>query len=510
LPVAATRVTQMLTTALSLLLAFSVLAFGAVEDWSTAFIEVFLFTLLAVEARRNPGLFRFPLRLWAPFLFTAALLLLGLAQMVPLGERVWRIFGDERGTQSERAVEAEQILRSEPYRLAPLKGNPLADEDGPLGAKRGAGWVPVSFTPALTARAVWALLAALALILLLEEVSRGGSQEMARLGLVTGLLGLLVGTTALVQFRPGVERVMGFFRSPHGGNALGPFINENNGMGFLNPALGFLYYIMARRILKERKRQDRMGLLVIAGALFVAHVSLVAIRTSGAGLWPFLLVPPVVLIHSLRSRPRLCLALAGSGVIVLGCAVLFAWHYRFIDFNGRAATWHNLMMQNHWLLGNGLQSFSLRFKTILVDMPLHPIRFYVYPENEFLQLFFEGGLGGALLFLFAVAYVLVLGWRALLASGAVFTLVPVLWGEIFHAATDFQFHLWPVAFTYLILIATMEVSLGRRRREHSRGQVVQKLRKKEGRIEDPPKLVLPSMQELSRPSAPAEPPEGEG
>ena len=63
---------------LAAVLAFAVFAFGAVEDWSSATVEVALFALAALAAYGGvPGFLKRPVRLGAPALVVALLALAG-------------------------------------------------------------------------------------------------------------------------------------------------------------------------------------------------------------------------------------------------------------------------------------------------------------------------------------------------------------------------------------------------------------------------------------------------
>jgi hypothetical protein len=459
-----------LSVSLSLLLAFSIFSFGAIENWSSALFQVSAFTLAALVARRNEGFFRFPRRLWAPFLFAVGLACIGLIQVVPLRPKVWRSLGDERGAISQKAAQAEALLRSEPYRTNPFIKAVLPKDAGPLRTPPEAPWIPASFTPVLTLRAVWAILAALAILLLLEHMGKQANGALNPLGLTAGFLGLFVGFAALVQYRPGVEKVIGLVTSVHAKGAFGPFINENNGMGFVNIAFCLLYYAVGRTWTREKRAGNRLGLGVMGAILFAVHVTLLLIRTSGAGMWTFFLLPAAAALHLLRHKPKIAAGLAVLGAVGLGAATWFTVSYKLMDFHGRMETWWNSLQQDHWVVGNGLQSFSERFNAVLTDMPLNDPNWWLFPENEYVQLAFEGGIVGLVLALFGVGYVLWLGWRAILAEGTLFLLVPALWGEMAHAVTDFQFHFWPVAFAYLILIATIVISLGRRNHRSTPGR----------------------------------------
>ena len=455
---------------LSLLLTFSVLSLGAVENWSSALFEVSAFTLAALVAWRQQGFFRFPRRLWAPFLFTVGIICIGLVQLVPLKPQVWRRLGDERGSISQKATQAEQILRSELYRRNPFTGAVFPEDAGPLRTPPEAPWIPSSFTPVLTLRAIWALLAAMALLLLLEYTGKQSRSALHSLGLATGFLGLAVGFAALVQFRPGVDKVMGLVTSVYAKGAFGPFINENNGMGFVNIAFCLLYYAVGRTWTRERRMGNRVGLGTMVAILFSVHLTLLLIRTSGAGIWTFLLLPAAAVLHLLRRKPHVAMLLALLGVGSLTCSAWFNLNYRLTDFHSRLNGWWNTCQQDHWAVGNGIQSFSERFQAVLTDMPLQSPSLWLSPENEYLQLYFEGGILGLALVLFAAGYVFWLGWKAIMAEGPLFLLVPALWGELVFAFTDFQFHLWPVAFAYLILIATIEMSCAGRNHRSTSGR----------------------------------------
>jgi hypothetical protein len=465
LPHRSSSQTALIAAGLILFMAFSVFAFAATEDWSAAACEVLLFLLAGWVGFRDPGFLSFPRRLWAPFLVVLILLAVGLVQLVPMPKAFWRWTGDERGVIQERAVEGEARLRSDPYRTDPLSGRVAPQDAGAPETPKPRASLPATFTPALTLRAWVALWAALLLLLLLEALAKSHRNSLRVQAWVVGTVGLAVGFWALVHFREAPTKVLGVRESTHAGGSFGPFINENNGMGFVNLAFFMLYYLLWRRASREKHLSNKMGLGIAALGILAFHAILLAIRTSVAGFWPLLLLPLVVVLHALRGRPRLALAL-GLGVLAsLVSLSLFALHFRFTDLHGRLDLWRNALDQSHWLIGNGLGSFGERFQAVLQDLPVQSPVHWIYPENEYLQLFFEAGLPGLLAALLALGFVLHLGWRALMAGGCTFVLVPALWGEALHAATDFSLHLWPVVFAALLLMALVDLALDR---EHSR------------------------------------------
>ena len=455
--------TTLIAAGLLLFMAFSTFAFAATEDWSAATCEVLLFLLGGWATYKDPNLFSFPVRLRVPFVVVLLLLMVGLLQLVPLPKSFWRWTGDERGVLQERAVEGETLLRSDPYRTDPLSGRALPKDTDPPQSPAPKASAPASFTPFLTLRAWVALCAAGLLILLLESLALADRKVLRVQAWVLGAVGLVVGFWGLVHFREAPSKVLGIRESTHAGGSFGPFINENNGMGFVNLAFFLLYYLLWRKASREHHRSNRLGLAIAALGILGFHAVLLAIRTSEAGFWPILLIPVVLLLHALRRRPRAALALGIVGLAALSCLALLAVYFRFTDLHGRLDLWLNAVDQSHWLMGNGLGSFGERFQGALKDLPVQSPVHWVYPENEYLQLYFEAGLAGLASALLAAGYVLNLGWRALMANRGSYILVPALWGESLHAATDFGFHLWPVVFAALLLMILMESSLDRQR-----------------------------------------------
>ena len=448
-----------LALALGAILAFSVIAFGAVENWSSAAVEVALCLTAAWAAWASPGLFRRPVGLWAPALFTLLLAGTALLQLVPLPLSLWRGLGDERGTQMAMARRGEELLRSRAYRTDLVTGQVAPPDEGPLLTPPSPSWRPASFTPALTLRAMVALLCALLLVLLLEPLAAENGDALRGLGLWVGLLGVGVGMVALAQHHDTHIKILGFRQSAHAAGAFGPFVNENNGMGFVNLALGILYYLLWRKLSRTRRTSNRLGIGLLGLCLVAFHLTLLGIRTTGAGYWPLLLFPGVILLHTLRRRRGLVLGLGIGAALALGLLTVVAILWHFTDLHGRIGVWSDALAQSHWLVGNGLQSFGQRFQAVLTNLHSRGPVWYVYPENEYLQLTFEAGLPGLAAAAFAALYVLRLGWRALTAEGHAYLLVPALWGEALHACTDFHFHLWPVAGGYLVLVALVLGSL---------------------------------------------------
>lgn len=449
----------LIAVGLIIFMSFSVFAFAATEDWSATVCEATLFLLIGWIGFKDPSFFRFPKRLWAPFVVVLILITATIIQLLPLPKVLWRWVGDERGTIQERALQGESLLRSDRYRTNPLTGRVLPKDTDSILSPPPKLWLPATFTPFLTLRALLALLAGAALILLLEALAVGNRYDLRIQATAVGVVGSIVGISGLIHFREAPTKVLGLRESIHASRSLGPFINQNNGMGFVNLALFLFYYALWKRATRDNRISNRVGYALAALAILGLHATLLAIRDSGAAFWPILLLPPVIVLHALRHRPRLAIVLVLLVLLCFGSLSLFAVHFRFTDFHGRLALWRNALNQSHWFIGNGLGSFGERIHAVLQDLPIQYPVHWVYLENEYLQLVFEVGLPGLGAAFLAAGYVLHLGWKSLMAGGSTCVLVPVLWGEALHAATDFTFHIWPIVFATLLLIAIMERSL---------------------------------------------------
>jgi len=474
-----------LAGAVALLLVFSVFSFAASEDWSATICEVSIFALFGFVAYRDPSILRPPRRLWAPFALVLVLIGVGVLQLIPLPTVIWNGFHAERSAIYAEGAKADALLRTDAYVRDPfaparntagegasanLHASKSASGQGTSPSPQTPAWLPATFAPSMTLRAVVALAAALGLILLFEKLYEDDKRYMRVLAMVAGLSGLAVGLIALVQYRGTGGKIMGIRESAYAANAFGPFVNENTGIAFLNTSLCLLYYLIWRRIGDQKRNSNKVGLSILLAGLVCFHLTVLFIRTSEVGLWIVMLFPAVILLRLMRNHPRASLA-AGTAAALIGAGVLmFAVHYRLSDFHGRIEVWRNTARQEHWLVGNGLQSFSVRFPATFSDLPATAAgkRWY-YAENEYLQLYFEAGSIGLLAALSAGLFVLVLGVKVIRRNGQGVVLVPALWGEALHALTDFQFHFWPVVIVTLIVIALLCTSAERHKRSRHEG-----------------------------------------
>jgi len=445
---------------LALFFAFSSLAFGCMEGWSIATCEVILFLGAAAVGWNDGTFWAVPKRLWLAALLGTVLIAVGLLQIVPLPAFCWKAAGAERYAQYEEGAKAEELIHTDAYRRDPFgpdSDKVLSPESWTPLTPKAPAWIPASFTPASTFRALLALAAALCLVLLLERLAEEGRDGLRRLAWVVGGLGLLVMLIALVQ-HPDKSRaaILWILPSQRAANAFGPFVNPNHGEAFVNLAVPFLYFLLWRRSLRMNKRAERWGIRAFVAGLLCLHIAVLAVSHSrGAFLAPALY--PFFWLLSRVGRGRRWAGPAAAIYVLAGLLLLaVVWRAGLLSDNGRRQLNANVPFR-HLVLGNGLNSFDARFPAVLTDFPTSSPVHNTHLENEYLQLFFEGGLAPAMIAVVAGLAALWLAWRSALVHPAAFWPASALAAETLRCSVDFTGHVFPVAGAFLLtyMMATL-------------------------------------------------------
>jgi len=432
--------------------AFSTFAFGCMEGWSITVCECILFVGAAVAGRRNPDFWRFPILLRLPALVVSVFLVVGLVQLIPLPTSAWSVLDDDRGEMEVRAVQSEALLRSEAYREHPFyPGTVNASEQGWETFPTGSGWKTASFTLWDTLRALVALLAVGALLLLLENMVSSDRRTFYRLAWFVSLCGAAAAAIALIQHGDADrEKILWLRESAYAARTFGPFVNANHGQAFVNLTLPLLYFLLWRRSLRTHHLSERLGALFILLALLILHLVLFLNRESeGAFLGLAFLALAGILHAGYRWRPVFKGIAAVLTASLLGGAGWLAW-------NG-LLTSHNRMQFNanmpfdHWMIGRGLGSFPQTYPAVVSDWPLFDSLFNSHLENEYLQAFFEGGILPAGALIVAAALVLWTCYEAVTLPGPSFWIAAALASETVRVTVDFSFHAFPVAGVFLLL-----------------------------------------------------------
>ncbi len=423
------------------------------EGWSIATCEVVLLVGAALVGWTSKEFWRTPRRLWLPALLIAVLALIGLVQLVPLPAGWWQSWGSERYTRYTDEAKAEALLHSDAYRADPFgPQKDLPREDWTPITPSAPSLMPASYTPGATGRALLALSAAFALVLLLERLAEEGRARLRALAWVAGSMGLLIALVALIQFHDKAREALLWLRAtPRAAGAFGPFVNPNHGEAFVNVALPLLYYLIWRAAFFLKKRADRIGLRVMAFAVLFLHVAVLAVSHSRGAFLALGLYPLAWLAKGAwRGGNKLRRSLTAGYLMLLIFLAAFGFWTGIATDHGRLAL-DLSVPKSGFVLGHGLNSFEERFPAEVSRLALTggPLR-NTHLENEYLQLFFEGGTLAALLGVVMGAAVIYLAFRLATEGRAAFWLAPALAGETIHALVDFTGHVFPIVGTILL------------------------------------------------------------
>jgi hypothetical protein len=439
---------------------FSSFAFGCMENWSIATAEVILFLGAGVTGLIRREFWSFPKRLNIFAVFVLALTVISAVQIIPLPLSFWKIADKDRITAYEEGLKSEELLQGEKYRIDPFRKLEAAVEEERYTPVL-PGYLTLTRSPASTIKALIALFAGLCLILLIEDVSRLGEQALRKLALLVGFSGLVVGITAVVE--KGMEKrthILWLRESDRASLAFGPFVNGNHGEAFINLTFPLLCYLIWRKSKDAKKASDVWGMRIMAVAFVFLQGTLVFSGVSRGNLLAVALLPVAGLLHMGLHGKKKAALIAGTGLL----AVLIFVGWFLVQDGLLTSTVRNQMNANVTrelsLLGKGLNTFEETFPSVVekwyVTLPMKN----EFLENEYLQIFYEGGIAPFVLSVLVCGFVLFEAGMLVFAKGARFWLAAPLIAESVRAAFDMSFHVFPLVGVFLLVFA---VAVHRRR-----------------------------------------------
>jgi O-antigen ligase len=394
-----------ITIALVLVLAWGVLAFGAVYAWAywPLIVSSALLGVVAHAAAR--GVEPLPATIRPVLVALALVAAAALVQTVPLPLSI----------RVALSPATESFLRSTdvPYAAAMA-----LDEQGAAGVPVAPPRRPLSLNPAATARAA-ALLAGFTVLLagLTRYLGRNGPRAlvpaMIGLGVLVAIVGI-VQKAVLGDHAYGGMKIYGIW-APHYKltTPFGPFVNKNHYAGWMLMALplavGYLIGLAESGAARVRPRwRDRLlwlsspdggRLQLAAGAILIMGAAL-ALTKSRSGIACGALTLAAAAFSAARGRRSVKARLAVAGALAVLVALPMLWAdvdlaSRFTSgaesVELRRQAWHDALaiVRDFPVTGTGLNTYgtaTLVYNTARTD--LH----FQEAHNDYLQLAAEGGL----------------------------------------------------------------------------------------------------------------------
>ncbi len=409
LPTACDRVIRW---GLAILIAFTPLAFGTVEPWSLAIMEWGVVTLLLVFGLRilwdppRPGSGGgLGLGLGIPMVLFLAFCALQTVP-VPLG---WlRVISPGAARMYEADDFAARAESIRPGITSADPGDPVLDIEMP--PRR-----PVSVNPEETWER-WRFAASMAALFSL--VALWAATEDRILGLLGTLtvVGFLVALFGLVQFLTWNGRIYWVRKVPPA-SAFGPFVNHNHFSGYVEMvipvALSMAFYLLGTS--RAGQARDRLAKEWGLGALalFAAVILVVSLFFSMSrggilssllsGLALFALIWRRISSRALKVSVGVVLPLLvlfmiwwiGGGVVMRGLGS-YASLDKEASFRLRAIIWRTALrhMPDYLWVGSGLGTFEDSFAP---NVPPGSSKRWDRAHNDYIQLFWEAGIIGALI-----------------------------------------------------------------------------------------------------------------
>ncbi len=421
---------------------------GAVQAWAQVWIlgavllSLALATLSLLLTTKRKGATPIPLAI------LPLLLAIGLAglHLLPLS----------RTTLAQVSPKAAEI--AEQY-LPASDGSAAAGL--PAGGLEGADRRPASVYPAATRQSLALLILATSVFFLAAVLFSQSATHLGLLGLVA-VNGAAIGFFGLAQNLTWNGQVYWSVVLTQGGGPFGPFINRNNGGGYLvlclAATIGLALWCLGRYfnawdLTSRSQRRPRDGAvsrvkirivsavgelnastltwLTIAG-LLVAAICCTLSRGAVLAMLAAVLVTVTVMVVSQRRGLAVLWPVAAMGVGLF----LIGWVGLSDEVGTRLATLFNdesILQEARWphwedglkaaadFPGVGSGPGTYRFVYLQYQERLAEAWFH-YAENVYLQVLVEGGIAGLALFLAGLALIAVSLWRLLSRGGDLTTL----------------------------------------------------------------------------------------
>jgi O-antigen ligase len=466
---------QLLQWGLVSFIVFTPFAFGTVEAWAIAIMEWGIWTLVLVAILRAglgdtgvPGTARTWTGVEIPIALFAAFCAL---QLVPLPV-TWLRGVSPLAAEMYSTVDVASEAPGAPARAAG-EHDPLLSP--PIPARR-----PVSVNPGTTWSQLRLVMSFAALFGLVAWWSRPIDRSRFLLMSVS-MTGFAVSLFGLIQYLTWNGRIYWFRRIPSTA-AFGPFVNHNHFAGYVGMLIPVtlcfaLYAIERRRVTRNRDDLVSEGWGRAVVALFGVALMVVALffSLSRGGILSSALGGLVLFILASRRLGSRVLTWIVAGVLVTVSVAFIAWigadvvseqmgTYRTIEneasFRYRTVVWQAMVENIRPFLatGSGLGTFEDSFAPFT---PSGSGRRWDRAHNDYLQLLWETGLPGVLIFLLAAGVFVRRYWwpslrthessQSLFRLGVAVSLLTIA----LHSIVDFNLQIGANGFLFAVLAGVL-------------------------------------------------------
>jgi O-antigen ligase len=341
--------------------------------------------LCAVVAEHVTGV-RVPAAATVPVLFLVALLLLVVAQLVPMPPSLWNALP---GREAARAAYA-------------LTGDP-------------GRWRPLSLDPEATRRFACSLLLPAGLFVATLRAGRGGFAFMTAVMIAGALVSALM---AGVQMALGLPDDLFPFGRPGGGVPTGVFANPNHQAQMMLAALVLSGLAIRQAVPSSRAGRPRFHIAWLLLPVFAASAAATQSRAAIILLVPAFAAATLLALN-VRGLTRI-FGLSAAVLLLFGLAVGLTTRgldgvmqlQTELSAGGRITNFPDILftLEQFWPWGSGLGTFVPVFMAnenldLLTDAYLN------HAHNDLLEVLIEGGLAAAVLLLAALLAFAVRLWR---------------------------------------------------------------------------------------------------
>jgi len=461
------------------LILFAPLAFGTVETWSYAVLQVGLLALflfwffdhgIRPGERTNSVLYGTQVPGLLPLLLLLAFSLLQILPLPPAAIKILSPFSFEARSKALSLI-----------------------AQGPDQAS-ASGWMPLSLYPAATLYESGKLLAYILTYFLTVQILSNADRVTRLTRLLVGF-GLAIAAFAVLQHAAGNGKIYWFRPLPQGGLPMGPYVNKNHFAGFLELILPLAVCTMifawprgrfagARAFLIEFLARPRGQESIRAGLAALVMASTLFFSLSRGGTLSFLvaMVGIGILLASDSATRRVGRRMAGLAVLVVLAVTWLGWSpilERFERLRNietevyRYQVWLDTLgiVGDAKLTGTGLGTFEYVYpvyKTVTSEL------LWDYTHNDYLQLAAETGFTG----LGLAAWFMIAFFRHVLGQlrkrrNRYYRLVMIgglggILSLLCHSFVDFNLHIGANAFLFFVLMG-LTVSAGSVRTPPAKG-----------------------------------------